>query len=114
MTDRGALIDTLLTDPTKAAEVPCGEAVALLVELATLQVALLRAACRPVEAQHGVPERPNEDQMLDVDATAALLGVTRRWLYRHGRELPFRRRISAKVVRFSRASALRWLATRRT
>jgi excisionase family DNA binding protein len=51
--------------------------------------------------------------MLDVDEAATLLGVSRRWLYRHGKTLPFTRPISRKVVRFSRAGIQRWLATRR-
>ncbi len=113
MTERAALIATLLADPSRAAEVPCGEAVALLTALAPLQVALLQAACRSTEPVHRETERPNEDRMLDVDEAAELLGVKPAWVYRHAGKLPFTRRISAKVVRFSRQGILRWLAARR-
>ena len=114
MTDRAALLASLLSDPSGATRVPREEAVALLVALATLQVALLTAASCPAGATSRAVERSDQDRMLDVEEAAALLGVTPRWLYRHARELPFTRPISRKIVRFSRAGIQRWLASRRT
>ncbi len=114
MNNRAALLDALLADPARAADVPNGEAVALLTALATLQVALLQAVCRPAEAPQRDPERPNEDRMLNVQETATLLGVSPRWLYRNSKRLPFARPISPKILRFSRNGAVKWLAVRRT
>ena len=112
MTDRAALLDALLADPTRAAEVSREQAVALLVALAMLQVALLRAACRPEATPRQEGQRAGEDQMLDAEEATAMLGVTKRWLYRHAKKLPFTRPISAKVLRFSRIGIQRWLASR--
>jgi predicted DNA-binding transcriptional regulator AlpA len=94
-------------------EIPADQLPELVGDLARAQAALLTAASHaPAVAQREV-ERPNEDRMLDVNEAAALLRVTPRWLYRHG-DLPFTRRISRKVVRYSRAGIQRWLAARRT
>ena len=41
------------------------------------------------------------------------LGLAVRWLYRHAPTLPFARKLSRKVLRFSRAGITRWLATKR-
>lgn len=114
MTDRAALLGSLLVDPSRATEVPREEAVALLAALAALQGALLRAACRPAETQYRKLEGPEQDRMLTIEEAAELIGVSRRWLYRHAKTLPFSRKLSRKVLRFSRAGIARWLATRRT
>ena len=113
MTDRQALLNALLADPSRAIQTSREEAVALLATLAALQVALLRAACSPAEAQHRKLEGAEQDRMLDVEEAAEVLGVTKRWLYRHAKQLPFTRPISRKIVRFSRGGITRWLATRR-
>ena len=44
----------------------------------------------------------------------SMLRLKPRWLYRHAKTMPFSRKLSPKVLRFSRAGLLRWLATRRT
>ena len=106
-------LDSLLADPSRATQVPREEAVALLVELATLQVALLTAASRPSTVVHREAERPEQDRMLDVGEAAGMLGVTKRWVYRHGKQLPFTRPISRKIVRYSKVGIQRWLASRR-
>jgi predicted DNA-binding transcriptional regulator AlpA len=92
-------------------EIPLEQVPGLVAELARAQAALLVATCRPAPPR--AVEQPNEDRMLDVDEAAELLGVKPAWVYRHARKLPFTRRISAKVVRFSRQGILRWLAARR-
>ena len=113
MTDRAISLDTLLADPSRATQVPREEAVALLLELATLQVALLTTASRPPQVTQRENERPEEDRMLGVGEAAALTGLSRRWLYRHHKTLPFARKLSRKVLRFSRSGITRWLATKR-
>jgi len=60
------------------------------------------------------PEPPwSTDDLLTVDEAAATLRVSPRWLYRHAKTLPFTRKLSRKVLRFSRAGIARWLATKR-
>ena len=56
----------------------------------------------------------SESDLLTVAEAAAALRVTARWLYRHAKTLPFARKLSRKVLRFSRVGLVRWLATRRT
>jgi predicted DNA-binding transcriptional regulator AlpA len=106
-------LDALIADPSRATQVPREEAIALLVQLAALQVTLLTAASRLPTLVHREPERPEPDRMLDVEEAAAMLGVTKRWLYRHAATLPFARKLSRKVLRFSRAGLVRHLGTKR-
>jgi len=53
------------------------------------------------------------DVLLTPENTAALIGVNRRWLYRHADKLPFARRISRKNLRFSEAGLRRWVAAKK-
>jgi predicted DNA-binding transcriptional regulator AlpA len=50
---------------------------------------------------------------MTIDEAAAMLRVSRRWVYRNARRLPFARKLSPKTLRFSRVGAARWLATKR-
>ena len=68
----------------------------------------------PAAPTHRDPDRPTDDRMLGAGEAAAMLGVSVRWLYRHSKQMPFARKIAPKIVRFSRAGIVRWLATRRT
>jgi predicted DNA-binding transcriptional regulator AlpA len=54
-----------------------------------------------------------EKDTLNADQAAALIGVDRRWLYRHAAKLPFAHRISRKNLRFSEAGLRRWIATKK-
>ena len=51
-----------------------------------------------------------QDRLLAPLEVAQLLGVTVRWLYRHSHQLPFTRRLSRKVLRFSKRGLDRFLA----
>ena len=53
------------------------------------------------------------DDLLTPEEAAAALRVSRRWLYRHAKQLPFARKLSPKVLRFSRSGMARWMATKR-
>ncbi len=70
-----------------------------------------------LEELKGVDAAPNrntatEDRLLDVRQAAARLGTTPRWLYRHAKKLPFTRKLSPKVLRFSSVGMERWLQRR--
>ena len=69
---------------------------------------------RPALALVSTAPAWSEDDLLTIDEAAARLRVSPRWLYRHAKTLPFSRKLSRKVLRFSRAGLARWLATRRT
>jgi predicted DNA-binding transcriptional regulator AlpA len=71
-------------------------------------------APRPASAPASAVPAWSEDDLLTIDEAAARLRVSPRWLYRHAKNLPFSRKLSRKVLRFSRAGIARWLATRRT
>lgn len=54
------------------------------------------------------------DRLLDIHEAATVLGVTPRWLYRRAKSLPFTRRLSRGVLRFSEAGIKTYIdATRR-
>ena len=59
------------------------------------------------------PAAETTEKLLTPDEAARLIGVDKKWLYRHSKQLPFIRRLSKKNVRFSDAGLKRWLATRK-
>jgi predicted DNA-binding transcriptional regulator AlpA len=88
-----------------------------LVELGSEQVALSAVqgllTARLLDAQ-GAPAREDAtDRLLTAEEIAATLGVTKRWVQRRARRLPFARRISDHAIRYSEAGLKRWLANRR-
>jgi predicted DNA-binding transcriptional regulator AlpA len=54
-----------------------------------------------------------KERLLTPDEAAAMIGVDKKWLYRHSKQLPFIRRLSKKNIRFNEAGLKRWLATRK-
>src|SRR5437762_12481213 len=94
----------LLDHPEQVAQVPAEQIPPLLCQLAALQsmlAARLTGATTPV----------SEDRMLDIEAAADRTGMSKDWLYRHAKALPFTRRIGRKML-FSEAGLTRWLTTR--
>jgi len=55
----------------------------------------------------------DDDETVDVDQAARLLGMSRSWVYRHARRLPFARRVGRRAVRFSTSGIRRYLAAQR-
>jgi predicted DNA-binding transcriptional regulator AlpA len=53
------------------------------------------------------------DRLLSAEEVASMLGVTKRWVQRRARRLPFSRRISVRSVRYSEAGLKRWMSARR-
>ena len=124
-TDRQISLDVLLADPAAAIEVTSEQAAALLARLGRVQAMLMQrvaaegVSVAPMDAPSS-PVAPATTQhawgaadLITIDEAAALLRVPRRWLYRNVRALPFARKLSRKVLRFSRAGISRWLATKR-
>ena len=52
------------------------------------------------------------DRLLTAAQVATILGVTKRWVERRARRLPFARRLSAHAVRYSESGLRRWMANR--
>ena len=50
-----------------------------------------------------------QDRLLTPEETAALLGVTVRWLYRHSGEFTFTRKLSRKALRFQESGVRRFI-----
>ena len=88
----GPSLAELLADPGRAALEPAAAVPALLAQLAADGAA--RAAVQTALAARlalVVTEAPNglaRDELLDVDAAAALVGRSPSWLRKHGHELP--------------------------
>jgi excisionase family DNA binding protein len=107
----GVLLRALFADPSKLAALTPDQERRLMTDLEAV-----------VGQEHPVPPAPalsdrapawSEADLLTVDEAAAQLRVSPRWLYRHARTLPFARKLSRKVLRFSRSGLARWLATKR-
>ena len=56
---------------------------------------------------------PGEDRLLDTEEAAKLLGMSKDWLYRHAKKLPFTRKLGPKMLRFSYQGIQKYLATRK-
>jgi len=53
------------------------------------------------------------DRLLDTEEASKLLSVSPDWLYRHGRRLPFTRKLAPRVLRFSYQGIQKYLATKK-
>jgi predicted DNA-binding transcriptional regulator AlpA len=51
---------------------------------------------------------PLVDRLLDAEEAAKFLCVSKDWLYRNGRRLPFTRKLGAKNLRFSYRGVQEW------
>jgi predicted DNA-binding transcriptional regulator AlpA len=107
----------LLETPERASEVPLEQIPALVAKVASEQAALsaiqgvLTARLLVTPTSHDSGADP--DRLLTAEEVAHLLGVTKRWVQRRARRLPFARQISVRSVRYSESGLRRWLATRR-
>lgn len=69
---------------------------------------LIRSEIAAAQNGHGV----EKDRLLTPDEAAEILGESKRWLYRHQRQLPFIKRLSRKSLRFREAGLRRWMAAK--
>ena len=82
-------------------ELPPEQLPRLLGELEEIRCTAIARLSAPAPAM-------TQDQLLDVEAAAQRLGVSRDYLYRHHAELPFTRRMG-KALRFSTSGIEKWL-----
>lgn len=104
---------TLLADPDRLDAVPLELVPALIGEAAALQARLWARLQTPAPAAAPAPASNGTDRLLKAGEAGALLGVDRRWMYRHADSLPFTRRLSGGTLRFSARGLERWKETRR-
>lgn len=104
MTSRDRLAN-LLQIPEQVTAVDPLEVPALLAELEALRVQLW-ARLLAVEIVPRMEAR-EPDRLLTPKETAAMLGVSLRWLYRRHTRLPFTRRVSSKGAQIQRSSPKR-------
>ena len=120
---RGALqagqataVAALVANPDRAVDVPVNQIAALLASLAAEQARLAAVqgvlVTRLLASQSAATDE-SVDQLLTAEEVAKALGVTRRWVQRRARRLPFARRLSAHAVRYSESGLKRWMANRR-
>ncbi|OFV84989.1 MAG: hypothetical protein A2W26_04685 [Acidobacteria bacterium RBG_16_64_8] len=108
MTDRAAILDALLADPSKARQLPRSEAMQLVAQMAALTLALLSA---PPPVSPTVPEAPAKSnaRLLTMAEAAQRSRKSVRWLRDHWRkELPFAVRKGRSIL-FPEAEFERWL-----
>lgn len=53
--------------------------------------------------------RPTPERLLSVEDAAIRLGVTKRWLYRNAKRLPFTRKLTRRTLRFHEAGLERYI-----
>src|SRR2546428_371106 len=61
-----------------------------------------------VSQASAVTQAESTDRLLRAEEGAAKLGVTKRWVQRRARRLPFARRISDHGIRYSECGLKRW------
>src|SRR5262249_19822028 len=99
-------LTSLLEDPGKVATIPPSKIPALLSQLSAVQSAM---AARLVAADH--EEATSDDALLTVEQAAQRLGVSKDWLFRRSRTLPFVVRLG-RHLRFSNRGIDRYLRGR--
>jgi len=100
-------------DPSQVARLTAHEAAAALVEVATIQAALV-ARLQVASPSATRNETAKDGRLLTPVQAAERLGVTVRWLYRHADQLPFTRRLGRKTVRFLESGLERHIRERRS
>lgn len=107
-------LDAVAAEPTQVGNLTVAATATLLARSVLVQgVLVARLLALQAEAVEHRGQQHGDDRLLTPAETAAILGVTPRWLYRHAHRLPFARRLSRKVLRFSEVGTHKYAATRR-
>ena len=82
--------------------------------LGALTALLGRAAVRlALDSSQSVSDaQRGSEALLTIDEVAKRTGMSKDWLYRNARRLPFARRIGRRTLRFSESALERWMANR--
>lgn len=110
-------LSALLENPERVSIVPTHIIPQLIAELAARQATLcavqglLTSRLLAGEAA-AAPRNESGERLLTADEVAHALGVTKRWVQRRARRLPFARRLSDHAIRYSEAGLRRWMTNR--
>jgi predicted DNA-binding transcriptional regulator AlpA len=102
-------LSALVDDPGRAGEVPLELVPVLVIRVAGILAAL---STRTGVIDPFASEAAGDEELLDVSETARRLAVSRDWVYRNGKTLPFAVRVGTRHLRFSTRGLERWLRSR--
>jgi predicted DNA-binding transcriptional regulator AlpA len=108
-------IAALVANPDRAVDVPVSQIAALVASLASEHaklVAIQGVLMTRLVASQSTATGESDDRLLTAEQVANALGVTKRWVQRRARRLPFARRLSPHAVRYSESGLKRWMANR--
>jgi len=97
---------TNLVDTAAVADLPD-----LVGALATAQGRALARIATTATAP-GEPQMDAEHGLLTIEQAAERLSVSTAWLYRHGRDLPFTKKLGHRTLRFDAKGLDRWSKSR--
>jgi hypothetical protein len=105
----GDLVGLDLPGPSILSGLSSDQCAAALVQLAALQAAL--AARLRGEADRRSRQQPDsvEGRLLTPEEAAKRIGVPKRWIHRHSKDLPFARRLGRKTLRIWEPGLERWM-----
>jgi predicted DNA-binding transcriptional regulator AlpA len=103
-------LDEVASNPERVTALPAGTLQGLLCRCLTVQAALFGALVATA-AQASTGPTTEADRLLDVDAAAQRLGMSKDWLYHHAHQLPFAVR-QGRLLRFSTAGIARYIRGR--
>ena len=111
-------VAALVANPSGASAIPVDQIPALVAELASEQSTLsalqgVLTARLLLSKAETTTQTEFGDRLLTVDEVARTLGVTKRWVQRRARRLPFARRISEHAIRYSESGLRRWMSNRK-
>ena len=90
-------IEDLIDDPGQVETLSYGQTVDMLARIGALQPILI-GRLASLGSDH---KESKSDTLLNVEEASERLGVSKDWLYRHAKELPFTKRIGHRQLRFS-------------
>ncbi len=103
-----SLLDVVAA-PHQISNLPRETIVPLLCQLSALQSALTARLVETKEAAQNHDSNDPTDQLLTPTQAAAMMGVTKGWIYRHAHRFPFTKRLGRKTLRFSKQGLKRWI-----
>jgi predicted DNA-binding transcriptional regulator AlpA len=107
------LLVTLLRDPTRLPQVSPSRIPVLIGLVRLFEAKLVWGQLQPLASPTpSVGTEESSDRLLTPQEASQRLGVSVRWLYRRSGKLPFARKLSHKVIRYSEAGIRRYLAAR--
>lgn len=106
-------LDAIAADPGSLNQLPLDVLLDLRRKTGIVTVEVDVAIARRMAQTARQEPSPEPDRLLSGEEAARIAGVTPSWLIRHTSTLPFVRKLSHKVVRYSEPGLRRWLANRR-